>query len=222
VKPARDGEIYLAFRGLDVPAFTADAEVRRVHAAALDDARPLPEVRQYVAAAANLDRLSRAARAARANLSFAEARLDVLVAEDTDDDLPQRTILAKKNIARLKAEVASAAELEGSAAAIARARWQAARDALGRQHNAAAVKASQAAMARVNELAGVIAEKCKDELTEMARAQATWDGLGVVVSQSLSDQRCAALLSALKAEAARASAAPRAEAPAPATATATA
>jgi hypothetical protein len=145
-------------------------------------ARQLAEVKRYMAAAAEEGKLSRAARAARANLAAAEAQLNVLLTDDVGEDLPRRKVLAEQEVARRRAAAAEADELEKSAAAIAKARWQAACDALGREHNTAAIKASQAAAARVNELARIIAEKVKDELLEMVACQSCWDGLGVVVS----------------------------------------
>jgi hypothetical protein len=181
VKPQAGGEVYLAFRGRDLPTFTAAATISRIEADAVAAARQMAEVKRYLAAAA-AGKLSRAARAARANLAAAEAQLNVLLTEDMGEDLPRRKMLAEKEVARRKAEVAEAEELEKSAASIAKARWQAAYDALGREHNTAAIRASQEAVARVNELARIIAEKCKEELLEMLACQSCWDGLGVVVS----------------------------------------
>jgi hypothetical protein len=172
-------EIHLSFRGANVPTYTSASTIRRIDQDALADARQLMECRLYAAAAAEHDKL---ARAARANLEYAEARLDVLLNEDMGEGLPQRKLLVEEEITQRKAALAKAEQLEKSAASIAKARWAAAYDALSRSHNSAAIKASREAAARVNELAQVIAKKCHDELMEMARFQATWDGLGVVTS----------------------------------------
>jgi hypothetical protein len=175
-------ETQMAFRGVNVPTYTSAATLRKIDEDAVASARQLPECQRYAAAAASHDRLARAARAAQANLAHAEAALGVLMTDDVCDDLPARKILVEQRIAKLRAEFASASELEKSAASIERARRQAALDAMDREHNLTAAKASRSAAARVNELARAIAEKVGPELLEMAAAMATWDGLGVLVS----------------------------------------
>jgi hypothetical protein len=216
-------------RGRDLPTSTAAVTINRIDRDALADARRLTECRQYMAAAAEQDKLARAAQAARANLEFAEAQLNVLLHEDEGDDLPQRKILVEQEITRRKAAVAKAEQLEKSAAAITQARRQAALDALGREHNLTAARASRAAAARLNELAKVIAEKCGPELLEMAAAMATWDGLGIAVSAPRRPSHTALMMrledDALGAPWAKPQAVPEAKvkaAAAPATATATA
>jgi hypothetical protein len=193
-------EIHMAFRGLNTPTYTSASAIRQIDEDAVASCRQMRECQRYAQAAANHDRLARAARAAQANLAHAEAALGVLMTDDVCDDLPQRKILVEQRIAKLRAEVASANELEKSAASIERARRQAALDAMDREHNLTAAKASRDAAARVNELAKVIAEKVGPELLEMAAAMATWDGLGVLVSVLRRPSRDG-LLARLKAEA---------------------
>jgi hypothetical protein len=193
-------EIHLSFRGTNVPTFTSAATIGRVDEDALADARRLPECQRYMSAAAELDKLARATRAARANLEFAESQLNVLLHEGEGEGLPERKLLVEEEITQRKAALAKAETLERSAASIVKVRWAAAYDALGRSRNTAAIKASREAAERLNELARTIAEKVKDELLELAKVQGTWDGLGVLVSAPRRPSHTG-LLEKLKAEA---------------------
>jgi hypothetical protein len=175
-------EIHMAFRGVAVPTYTSAATIDRIDRDALADARQLPECRLYMAAAAEHDKLARAARAARANLEFAEAQLNVLLHEGEGEGLPERKLLVEEEITRRKAALARAEQLEKSAASIVKVRWAAAYDALGRSRNTAAIRASREAADRLNELARTVAAKCHDELMELAKVQGCWDGLGILVS----------------------------------------